>query len=124
MEKNLNVSILLDFYGAMLTEKQREAVEYYYNDDLSLSEIADNQGISRQGVRDAIKRAEALLFEMEEWLCPAVPDSAGGLGANRKKRPGDRGIQQPAKLFEGNSRQSGGDCRFGRSIKRLNGFFA
>ena len=46
MEKNLNVSILLDFYGAMLTEKQREAVEYYYNDDLSLSEIADNQGIS------------------------------------------------------------------------------
>ncbi len=68
MEKNLNVSILLDFYGAMLTEKQREAVEYYYNDDLSLSEIADNQGISRQGVRDAIKRAEALLFEMEECL--------------------------------------------------------
>ena len=62
MEKNLNVSILLDFYGAMLTEKQREAVEYYYNDDLSLSEIADNQGISRQGVRDAIKRAEALFF--------------------------------------------------------------
>ena len=68
MEKNLNVSILLDFYGAMLTEKQREAVEYYYNDDLSLSEIADNQGISRQGVRDAIKRAEALLFEMQEGL--------------------------------------------------------
>ena len=68
MEKNLNVSILLDFYGDMLTEKQREAVEYYYNDDLSLSEIADNQGISRQGVRDAIKRAEGLLFEMEERL--------------------------------------------------------
>lgn len=68
MEKNLNVSILLDFYGDMLTEKQREAVEYYYNDDLSLSEIANNQGISRQGVRDAIKRAEALLFEMEERL--------------------------------------------------------
>ena len=68
MEKNLNVSILLDFYGAMLTEKQREAVEYYYTDALSLSEIAANQGISRQGVRDAIKRAEALLFEMEECL--------------------------------------------------------
>ena len=68
MEKNLNVSVLLDFYGDMLTEKQREAVECYYNDDLSLSEIADNQGISRQGVRDAIKRAEALLFEMEDRL--------------------------------------------------------
>ena len=126
MEKNLNVSILLDFYGAMLTEKQREAVEYYYNDDLSLSEIADNQGISRQGVRDAIKRAEALLFEMEECLGFArrFRILQEGLGANLKKRPGDRGIQQPAKLFEGNSRQSGGDCRFGRSIKRLNGFFA
>ena len=68
MEKNLNVSILLDFYGAMLTEKQREAVEYYYNDDLSLSEIADNQGISRQGVRDAIKHGEAALDELEQKL--------------------------------------------------------
>ena len=68
MEKNLNVSILLDFYGAMLTEKQREAVEYYYNDDLSLSEIADNQGISRQGVRDAIVRAETVLRDTEDKL--------------------------------------------------------
>ena len=66
MEKNLNVSILLDFYGAMLTEKQREAVEYYYNDDLSLSEIADNQGISRQGVRDVIVRAEAIMTDLED----------------------------------------------------------
>ena len=125
MEKNLNVSILLDFYGAMLTEKQREAVEYYYNDDLSLSEIADNQGISRQGVRDAIKRAEALLFEMEECLGFARRFGfCRRAWSKSKKTPGDRGIQQPAKLFEGNSRQSGGDCRFGRSIKRLNGFFA
>ena len=89
-EKNLNVSILLDFYGAMLTEKQREAVEYYYNDDLSLSEIADNQGISRQGVRDAIKRAEALLFEMEECLGFArrFRILQEGLEQNRKKTPG------------------------------------
>lgn len=68
MAKNLEVSFLLDFYGEMLTEKQREAVELYYFEDLSLAEIADNQGISRQGVRDAIKRSEALLFDMEERL--------------------------------------------------------
>ena len=68
MAKNLEISLLLDFYGEMLTQKQREVIEYYYNDDLSLSEIADNQGITRQGVRDSIKRAESQLLEMEERL--------------------------------------------------------
>ena len=68
MAKDLKISFLLDFYGDMLTEKQREVVDYYYNDDLSLSEIAENEGITRQGVRDAIKRAEAQLLEMEERL--------------------------------------------------------
>ena len=68
MSKNLEVSTLLDFYGQLLTEKQREAVEYYYNDDLSLGEIAENLKISRQGVRDSIKRAETVMFEMEEKL--------------------------------------------------------
>ena len=57
MAKNLEISFLLDFYGSMLTEKQRIMIEYYYNDDLSLAEIADNEGITRQGVRDSIKRA-------------------------------------------------------------------
>jgi len=52
--KNLEISFLLDFYGSMLTEKQRIMIEYYYNDDLSLAEIADNEGITRQGVRDSI----------------------------------------------------------------------
>jgi len=66
--KNLEISFLLDFYGDMLTEKQREVIEYYYNDDLSLSEIADNEGITRQGVRDSIKRAETQLLEMEARL--------------------------------------------------------
>ena len=68
MAKNLEISFLLDFYGDMLTQKQREVIEYYYNDDLSLSEIADNEGITRQGVRDSIKRGEAVLLEMEERL--------------------------------------------------------
>ena len=66
MGKNLEISLLLDFYGDMLTEKQRDMVDYYYNDDLSLSEIAENEGITRQGVRDSIKRAEAQMLEMEE----------------------------------------------------------
>ena len=68
MAKNLEISVLLDFYGEMLTEKQKEMIDYYYNDDLSLSEIADNLGITRQGVRDSIKRAETQLFEMEDHL--------------------------------------------------------
>ena len=66
--KNLEISFLLDFYGEMLSEKQREVIEYYYNDDLPLGEIAGNEGISRQGVRDSIKRAESQLLEMEERL--------------------------------------------------------
>ena len=66
MAKNLDMIMLLDFYGDMLTEKQRDFISYYYNDDLSLAEIAENVGITRQGVRDAIKRAESLLIEMEE----------------------------------------------------------
>ena len=68
MAKNLEISFLLDFYVSMLTDKQREVIEYYYNDDLSLAEIAANEGITRQGVRDSIKRAEAQLFDMEERL--------------------------------------------------------
>lgn len=68
MAKNLEISNLLDFYGAMLTEKQKSFLEYYYNDDLSLSEIAENENITRQGVRDSIKRAENILVDMEEKL--------------------------------------------------------
>lgn len=68
MEKDLQISFLLDFYGQMLTEKQREVVELYYNEDLSLAEIAQHSGITRQGVRDSIKRAESQLTECEEKL--------------------------------------------------------
>ncbi len=68
MAKNLEITILLDFYGDMLTSKQREFLDFYYNEDLSLAEIAANVGITRQGVRDAIKRAECLLYDMEQRL--------------------------------------------------------
>ncbi len=67
-DKNLAVSYLLDFYGDILTDKQKEVCELYYNEDLSLSEIADIAGITRQGVRDSIKRGEMTMFEMEEKL--------------------------------------------------------
>lgn len=66
MSKNLEVSYLLDFYGEVLTEKQRDVMLQYYNEDLSLTEIAENFGITRQGVRDAIKRGEATLLKLEE----------------------------------------------------------
>ncbi len=59
-------TILLDFYGELLTDKQRECYDLHYNDDLSLSEIAEESGISRQGVWDNIRRAEAALNEYEE----------------------------------------------------------
>ena len=68
MAKNLEISLLLDFYGDMLTETQRDVVELYYNEDLSLSEIAAHSGITRQGVRDSIKRAESVLLDLEERL--------------------------------------------------------
>ena len=68
MAKDLQVALLLDYYGALLTDKQRDFISLYYDEDLSLSEIAENEGITRQGVRDSIKRAETLLFEMEEKL--------------------------------------------------------
>ncbi len=66
MSKDLNFSILLDFYGSILSERQFEIMDFYYNDDLSLSEIASELGISRQGVRDALKKAESIITEIEE----------------------------------------------------------
>ncbi len=68
MEKNLQISLLYDFYGQLLSQKQQQAVELYYNDDLSLTEISELMGITRQGVRDAVKRGESTLFELEDKL--------------------------------------------------------
>ena len=62
------MTMLFDFYGELLTERQKEFFDLYYNEDLSLAEIAENEGITRQGVRDSIKRAEAQMLEMEERL--------------------------------------------------------
>ena len=64
-ESRLMQSMLLDFYGALLTEKQRECFDLHFNEDLSLSEIAEQSGISRQGVWDNIRRADAALKDIE-----------------------------------------------------------
>lgn len=68
MEKNVEISLLFSFYGNLLTDKQAEAVDLYYNEDLSLSEVGGELGISRQGVRDSLKRAETALYDAEAKL--------------------------------------------------------
>lgn len=68
MAANFYISELLDRYGAVLTEKQQRILDGYYNNDLSLSEIAENEGITRQGVSDFVKRSEVQLLELEEKL--------------------------------------------------------
>ena len=70
MAKDLHITFLMDFYGDMLTEKQREVVECYYNEDLSLSEIATEIDISRQGVRDIIKKKADLRLSLSEMTFP------------------------------------------------------
>ena len=68
MEKNVQISLLFSIYRNMLTDRQAESIDLYYNEDLSLAEIGEHMGITRQGVRDNIKRAEHILFDVEEKL--------------------------------------------------------
>ena len=68
MEKNVKISVLNELYGKLLTKKQSEIIDDYYNMDLSLSEIAENNNITRQAVRDILKKGEKKLFEYEEKL--------------------------------------------------------
>ena len=68
MDENVKISLLCQFYGKLLTKTQCEIIDDYYNNDLSLSEIAENHGITRQAVRDTLKKGEKKLFEYEEKL--------------------------------------------------------
>lgn len=77
-EKNLNIGYLLDFYGEVLSERKRNVLDMYYNEDFSLAEISEEIGISRQGVRDIIKKAEEELcfFESKLGLSKKMTDLA------------------------------------------------
>lgn len=94
MEKNIEVSLLLDFYGDLLKPSSRQMIDLYYNDDLSLGEIAEDIGITRQGVRDSIKRCEKQLFGFEEklGLLSRFRTLEGGLDeiASLAKRAGEK----------------------------------
>ncbi len=68
MNKEIKVSQLLDVYGKVLKKNHYDALDYYYNQDLSLSEISDILGMTRQGIWDLIKRSEVYLFDLESKL--------------------------------------------------------
>lgn len=68
MDKLTRINLLYDFYGAMLTERQRKFIELYYCHDLSLGEISEQFGVSRQSVHDTLKRSEEALRKFEEKL--------------------------------------------------------
>ena len=110
ISKNFEISILLDYYGGMLTDKQREVVQWYYNDDLSLAEIAEHTGITRQGVRDSIKRAEAQLIDCEARM---------GLRTRfeRIQKCLDEITEQAAQIQDEVSRVAGGGAVFSRAQK-------
>lgn len=99
MPKDMGIAWLFDFYGDMLTEKQQRVVELYYEEDLSLAEIAEHQKITRQGVRDSLKRAEMQMLEMEERLHLA--------GRFREMREGFDAICQAAQEIRELTQQSG-----------------
>ena len=82
-EKNLQIGYLLDFYGDILPERKRSVMDMYYNEDLSLAEIAAEIGISRQGVRDMIKKSEDELKFYEEKLGLAQKLKRAEESANR-----------------------------------------
>jgi predicted DNA-binding protein YlxM (UPF0122 family) len=98
IEKNINVSRLFDYYSGLLSDRQREVINLYYNDDLSLGEIADLIGITRQGVHDAIKKSETLLNDYEvklgfaarfEAVTEAADNLLNALGHSEKELSAD-----------------------------------
>lgn len=68
IDKVLRIGLLYDFYGALLTEKQRRCMDMHYLNDLSLAEIAEEFGVSRQAVHDILRRSEQVLEEYESKL--------------------------------------------------------
>ncbi len=98
MKKNLSAGYLLDFYGPLLTGRQREALDMYYNMDCSLAEIAEEFGVTRQGVHRFILQGEKRLTEMEEALGYAALYGAAAevLSTIREKAQGDEALLKAA----------------------------
>ena len=93
MDNKLEISLLYDFYGKLIPEPQQKAIELYVNDDLSLSEVADILGISRQGVRDSLGRASKKLRDFEAKL--------GLLGSYRERVTAAAEIKKAAETAKG-----------------------
>jgi predicted DNA-binding protein YlxM (UPF0122 family) len=90
LEKKLRIGRLNDIYGGLLTEHQRELIRLYYDCDISLFELSEQFGISRQAVRDAVSRGEKLLMQFEEELRLAEKtDKIRTLAEEGKAAPGD-----------------------------------
>lgn len=95
MEKNLEMALLLDHYGELLTPRQREWMDGYYNQDLSLGEIAAQAEVSRQAVQDGIKRAESQLLTLEARLGCAACRRDNALAQERLYDLADQLCRQP-----------------------------
>ena len=98
------MTMLFDFYGELLTERQKEFFDLYYNEDLSLAEIAENAGISRQGVRDVIVRAEGKTglirrFEQMRGHLQAIEDAAAELKTINYRQYEDPRLTELAELI-------------------------
>lgn len=104
MAKDLHYVMLFDCYGEFLTERQKQVMELYYGEDLSLGEISELSGITRQAVRDSIKRSEEILLDMESKL-----KFAERLSALREKFAE---IDSAAKSMAGNSSAVQEKCAF------------
>ncbi len=110
--QTFRMTMLFDFYGELLTDRQKEFYDLYYNEDLSLSEIAENYGISRQGVRDVIVRAESYMTEIEDktglikrftQLVPhaeKIADAAAQIRRLNARRYEDRLLEELAQTIE------------------------
>lgn len=107
MDKRTETGLLFDFYGALLTERQRTMLDSQLNDDMSLTEISEREGVSRQAVRDAIVRGEEQLCEYERKLGMMKRDMeliklTGSLIENEKDPAQRAGLEALLKRIEGN----------------------
>lgn len=118
--KDLGMTVLFDFYGEILTDKQKQVIDLYYNDDLSLAEIAEQAGITRQGVRDCIKRGEATMRFMEEKLGLARRFSAVRESLEEIETDAAR-IREVNERFCFSEEVGRLACRIGEAARRIDG---